>query len=418
MKPPVSTPPDVIPRLATASVRAAARTNPIVVLVGPRQVGKSTLLRSLAHTGKRRILDLDDPSVRASLTDDPLRELESGEPLLIDEIQRLPELFLSLKRAVDRMGTRRKLGHFIVTGSANPRTLRQVADGLTGRATYVRLHGMTRRETLGHGAAGAWDILLDQPTRDWARELEALDLPPAEWRDDARAGGFPWPRVHLNAREDRDQWLSSYVRGHIDRDLRDLAAIEDPLRYHLLMQLSAARVGKPLNQTELGRDARLGQPQVHRWLALMETAFLLTRVPSFGRNSTTRLIKSPKLYWNDTGMAMHLAERREPTGAEFENLVHADLAAWRDAQSRPASVTTWRTAGGREIDFVLEAPRRGLLAIEVKSGRSPVPKDARHLVEFVEEHRREHAKGVLLHDGDRTVAFHDHVIALPWWKVL
>ncbi len=296
--------------------------------------------------------------------------------------------------------------------------MRQVADSLTGRASYVRLHGLTRREALGHGAAGAWDILVNHPVESWSERLDALALPEGDWRADARTGGFPWPRLHVADQDDRTRWLDSYVRTHIDRDLRELATVEDPLRYHLLMQVAAARVGNLLNQTELGRDARLGQAQVHRWLALMETSYLLTRVPAFGRNATTRLIKSPKLYWNDTGVAMRLTERHAPSGADFENLVFADLATWRDAQLRPVSVSTWRTADGREIDFVVEAPPRGLLAVEVKSGATPTPRDARHLVEFVSEYAGDRAKGVLLHEGERTIAFHDRVVAVPWWRVL
>ncbi len=411
---------DALPRLAADSVRAAARSNPIVFLIGSRQVGKSTLLHGIAADEDRRVLDLDDPSVRAALVDDPLRELESGQPLLIDEVQRLPSLFLALKRAVDRMGTKRKPGHFLITGSANPLSMRQVADGLTGRATYVRLHGLTRRETLGHAAAGAWESLLDNDVSRWPDTLKTLALPRGDWRSDALAGAFPWPRVHLREQPDRDRWLSSYVRNHVDRDLRDHIAIAEPLRYHALMRLAALRIGNLLNQAELGRDARLSQPQVHRWLALMETTFLLTRLPSFGRNRTTRLIKTPKLYWNDTGLAMHLGERSEPAGADLENLIFADLAAWCDAQPRSAAVTYWRTAGGREVDFILEAPSRGLLGIEVKSGRNVVPADAKHLIEFVNDRadEKKRAQGVLLYDGDREQQLHDQVMALPWWKVL
>lgn len=407
-----------LPRLAAEHIRIAASVNPIVFLIGPRQVGKSTLLQTLADADKRRVLSLDDPATRTLLREDPMRILEAGPPLVIDEIQREPELILALKRAVDRMGRARKGGHFLVTGSANPLAMKSVADGLTGRASYVQLRGLTRRETLGHASAGAWDILLHEPVDKWEPVLRDLALPRAAWRDVCRAGGFPWPAVHLHDDDARQHWFASYVRNHVDRDVRELSAITNELQYFELMQLAAHRTGNLLNQTDLGRDARLSQPQVSRWLALLETTFQAKRVYSYGRNRATRLIKAPKLYWYDTGLAVHLARAESPAGAHFENHVLNDLDAWADQHVARAQVTYWRTAAGREVDFVLEGPDRGLLGIEVKTSRSVTHRDARHLVDFVTEREPEGARGVILYDGDFHVRLHERIVAIPWWQVL
>ncbi len=411
--------PDTIrPRLATQRITAAAGVNPVVFVVGPRQVGKSTLLQSLAGAEGRTVISLDDPAIRAQVREDPLRLLEQGPPLVIDEIQREPDLVLALKRAVDRMGTARKLGHFLVTGSANPLTMKSVADGLTGRASYVWLRPLTRRETLGHAAPGAWDTLLHDPVERWGDALTDLALPRGDWREVCRAGGLPWPALHLRDNDARHLWFASYVRNHVDRDVRELSAIENDLQYFELMQLAALRVGNLINQTELGRDARLSQPQVSRWLSLMETTFQAKRIHSYSRSRTTRLIKTPKLYWYDTGLAFHLSRAAQPTGAHFENFVLNDLEAWAEEHPTQAHVTYWRTAGGREVDFVLEGPRDALLGIEVKTSKNVTAQDARHLVEFVTEREPEGARGVVLYDGDTQIRLHGRILAIPWWQVL
>ncbi len=405
-------------RLASARVARAAKVHPVVFVIGARQVGKSTLVESLALAEGREMLTLDDPAVRASLRDDPLAVLESGARLIIDEFQREPGVILALKRAVDRMGTRRRAGQYIVTGSANPLAMRNVDDSLAGRAAYVRLHGLTRREALGEPGAGAWEVLLTTEPGSWSTVLHGTGAARDDWRALVRAGGYPWPRLFLETQRDRADWRAGYVRNHVDRDVRDVAAISNDVQYHRLMQFAGARTGALLNQAELARDAGTSTVQVSRWLHLLEATFLITRLPAFARNSTTRLIKAPKLYWLDTGLAMHLGGRTMPTSADFENLILCDLLAWADAQERHAAVTYWRTASGQEVDFVLESGDKTLLGVEVKSGRRVSARDAKHLRVFVDTYAAEGARGVVLYDGDAVLPLHDRIAAVPWWMVL
>jgi len=176
-------------------------------------------------------------------------------------------------------------------------------------------------------------------------------------------------------------------------------------------------IGQLVNQTELGRDVALPQPTVHRYLNLLETSYLLVRLPAYAVNRTKRLIKSPKLYWGDTGVVLHLAPGAEPDGAHLENLVLHDLLAWRDARLDRAEVFYWRTAIGEEVDFVIEAGGR-LLPIEVKATGRPRLGDAMHLRTFHAEYGEQAHAGLLLHTGSTLEWLAPNVLAVPWWKVL
>jgi hypothetical protein len=172
-----------------------------------------------------------------------------------------------------------------------------------------------------------------------------------------------------------------------------------------------------LNQTELGRDVALPQPTVHRYLNLLETSYQLVRIPAYAVNRTKRLIKTPKLYWADTGLAMHLAGIDEPDGPQLENLVLNDLLAWRDSRTKPAEVLYWRTATGEEVDFVVEVDRK-VIPIEIKATARPRVDDARHLKSFREEYTTRARPALLLHTGDRVEWLAPGILAAPWWRVI
>ncbi len=404
-----------LPRLAVARVRRATAVHPVVFVVGARQVGKSTLVQSSGIAEGRTRLDLDDPVDRARVHADPLAVLERGGPLVIDEFQREPSIVLALKRAVDRMGTARRPGMYIVTGSANPHRLRAAEDSLAGRAAYVHLHGLTRGEAMGESRAGAWAHLLAHDPSEWSACLRGE---PEDWRTLARAGSYPTMRLHALSAEARHDWCAGYVRNHVDRDIRDISAISDDLGYHRLMRFAAARSGGLLNQAELGRDAGTSAVQVSRWLGLLEATFLLTRLPAYARNAGTRLIKAPKLYWRDVALSMHMGGRTEPTGADLETVILGDLSAWVDAEHPDASLAFWRTSNNVEVDFVLDVPGRPLLGVEVKASRRLGRRDHDGLRTFVEAYADRRARGVLLYGGDAVRVLSANVVAVPWWMVL
>ena len=176
-------------------------------------------------------------------------------------------------------------------------------------------------------------------------------------------------------------------------------------------------MGQLVNQTELGRDVALPQPTVHRWLNLLETSYQLVRLPAYAVNRTKRLIKAPKIYWDDTGVALHLAEMDDPSGVHLENLVLHDLLAWRDARLERAEIGYWRTAVGEEVDLVIEIGGR-LLPIEIKASARPRLADARHLRTFRAEYGKKARAGLLLHSGSTLEWLAPDVLAAPWWRVL
>ena len=405
-----------LPRLVGAALAERLRVMPAVVVTGARQTGKSTLAEALV-SGERRYRSLDDFEVLDTARRDPEVLVGGRDAVTLDEVQREPSLLMAVKRAIDRG---RVPGRFLLTGSANLLLMRQVSESLAGRASYLTLWPMTRGEQRGFGRAGRWEELLATPDAGWRDLLatgDARDHAAEDWRELARRGGFPTPALALDKAAERSIWFDGYVRTYLERDLQDLASISALPDFRRLMRAACLRLGQLVNQTELGRDTALPQPTVHRWLNLLETSYLLVRLPAYAVNRTKRLIKSAKLYWGDTGVALHLAGTGEPEGAHLENLVLHDLLAWRDARLERAELGYWRTAIGEEVDFVIEAGGR-LLPIEVKASARPRLADAAHLRTFRAEYGRKARAGLLLHTGNTLEWLTPDVLAVPWWKVL
>ncbi len=386
---------------------------PVVVLGGARQTGKTTLSQRLVP-GDRACFSFDDLDVVAAAQRNPEGFLSARQEITLDEVQRYPDILLSVKREVDESPAP---GRFLLTGSANLLLMRRVSETLAGRASYLTLWPMTRQEQRGLGSCGLWSALLASSDARWPELLASRRAEPEDWRTLARRGGFPVPALRRKTEESRWRWFDSYVRTYLERDLREQSRITALPDFRRVMRAAAARLGGLVNQTDLGRDAALPQQTVGRYLNLLEVSYLLVRLPAFAVNRTKRLIKAPKLYWSDTGLALHLAGDPEPGGAHLENIVLHDLLAWRDTHSGRAEVFHWRTASGAEVDFVIEAGER-LLPIEVKATRTPRLRDARHLMTFAAEYGTKAPVGLLLHTGDETGWIAPRILAAPWWSVV
>jgi len=399
------------PRLLEDTLKWALKSFPVVVVTGARQTGKSTLVQ---HLDKERLyLSLDDVDVLERAQTYPEGIIEQASRLTLDEVQRSPDLLLSIKRSVDK---KRIAGRFLLTGSANLFLMKRVSESLAGRAAYFSLMPMTRREVLGMQAPGIWDDLFTSPPERWVRLIRDQPLQEVDWKDVARIGGYPVPALMMKDDKERNAWFAGYVKTYLERDLQDVASVASLVDFRRLMRAVCLRLGNIVNQTELARDVGLSQPTVLRHLSTLETSYQLIRLPAYAVNRTKRLIKTPKAYWTDTGLALHLAGESQPRGCHLENIVLSDIVAWVGT-GNGAELMYWRAATGEEVDFVIEW-KQHLLPVEVKTTTRPSTADAKHLIVFRNEYRKTALPALLLHCGTDVFWIADGVLAAPWWKVV
>lgn len=401
-----------LPRYLEPVLYEALQAFPVVVISGARQTGKSTLARRLGEETGRDFQTLDDIEVLERAETDPDALVRSSESLTLDEVQRSPDLLLAIKRAVDE---ERRSGRFLLTGSANLLLMRRVSESLAGRAVHLNLWPMSRSEQEGRGRCGNWTELFETTEKDWLSLVQDQPARPADWSSLARRGGYPIA-CRLESAQQRSLWLAGYTQTYLERDLQELSAIGSLVEFRRLMRAACLRLGNIINHTDLGRDVGLSQSTVGRHLSLLETSFQLVPVQTYSVNRTKRLIKSPKFYWSDTALAMHLAGESEPRGEHLENLVLLDLLVWRSAWVDAPQILYWRTTDGKEVDFVIEWKGR-LLPIEVKATSRPRTAQSKSLQLFRQEYKETSLPGLLLHAGDETTWLATGILATPWWRV-
>lgn len=399
------------PRLLEQSLRRLLGSFPAVVITGARQTGKSTLVR---HAEPDRLyVTLDDLDVQAQAQAHPEGLLEQEKRIALDEVQRFPDLLLAVKRLIDR---KKQRGQFILTGSANLLLMKRVSESLAGRAAYLTLMPLTRRERLGLPLNNIWQSLLSEKPSEWSALLNDTPSKKGDWILEAQTGGFPVPALELTEASERSSWFAGYTRTYLERDLLSIASVSSLVDFRRLMKAVCNRIGSLVNQSDIGRDIGLSQSTVHRYLNTLEASHQLVRIPAYAVNRTKRLVKSSKVYWTDTALALNIAGEPEPCGHHLENLVAQDLMAWKGTGWQ-AEILYWRTTAGAEVDFIVEAGER-LLPVEVKTTSRPTPADARHCSLFRTEYPRKSLPGLLLHAGDSVHWLLPDVLAVPWWKVM
>lgn len=404
-----------LPRVAERHLMAVLQTQPVAVIMGARQSGKSTLVANSPATRGLLRLTLDDLDTRLQALSDPEGLVARADRLAIDEVQRAPDVLIAIKRAVD---LDRTPGRFVLTGSANLLAMKPVKETLAGRASFVSLVPLTRREGLGLGTAGIWDTLIDTPVREWSALLASQDVPPDDWRTFARRSGYPPVVIGKFSPAQQADWLQGYLDTFVSRDISDIAQVTRPLDLLRLMRAACVGLGQVEHQSAWAEATGLSTSSVSRWTDLLTVAFQLIRVPAFTVNRHSRLTRKPKLYWSDTAMAFHLSGLSEMTGAHLKNLVLTDLHAWCGSRSQRPVVHHWRTASQTEVDFVVELPSGRLLPIEVKATTAPTSRDAAGLRAFLDEYGDLCSGGLLLHGGHATETLAKHIVAAPWWRVL
>ncbi len=398
---------------------------PAVLLLGARQVGKSTLAQQMVAEGRLTggYVTLDELAVLEAARSDPERFVEeSGDGVAIDEIQRVPDLMRALKRSID---LRREPGRFLLTGSANVLSRPEVGESLAGRVDVIPLEGLSLAELDGRDArTGLLDGLLAQDAKDEliqrlraaTREGDA-DLTRETVERRLFFGGFPDVALRASARF-TDRWFASYVTAYVERDVRNLTRLPDMVAFGRFLRLVALRTANLLNLRNLATDAAIDQRTAARYLELLEVTFQIHRLQPWHTSTAKRLVKSPKIFLRDSGLATHFAGIRKPEELAGHPAIGALLETWVLAELRKLCAITsgielsfYRSHGGREVDFVLE---RGsaMLGIEIKSNRSVTSSDFRGLREL-RELAGPRCVGVLFYLGDEVLPFGDGLAAAP-----
>jgi len=399
-------------REITPRLERALRRVPVVVLSGLRQTGKSTLLQNEAGLARGHTYrTLDDFATLTAARVNPESLLEGAT--ILDEVQRCPELLVTLKRSVDEQ---RRPGRFILSGSANLALLGHVSETLAGRASYFTLHPMTRREQ--RKATGHEPFLvkfLGSPA------LPSGKADPVTEREVLRGG---LPPACLGPAQGVAEWFRGYAQTYVERDVRQLSQITDLVAFRTLAQLAALRTGQVLVISTLARDAKLNAVTAGRYIDLLEASFLIRRLPPFLKNRSSRLVKSPKLHFTDSGLAAHLAgiTTLEPgrddllRGALFETYVAQNLAALLEAHLPEAQMGYWHEQGRHEVDFVIEAGRR-VFALEVKAATRWSESDLSGLRAFLER-TPACVAAVLAYNGKEAVKLDGRLFAIPLGQLM
>jgi predicted AAA+ superfamily ATPase len=403
---------ELVPRRAEHLVSEALGDTRVVTLNGARQAGKSTLARiaAKAHPGAVVRL-LDDPATLRAARDDPAGFVEHDGLMVIDEVQLAPELFRSIKVAVD---TDPRPGRFLLTGSAQVLALRDLPDALPGRMEIVELWPFSQGEI-----DRSPDTFVDAAFRQGPQLNRTSTLRKRDYLDRVVRGGYP-EAIHRTARR-RAAFYDSYLTNLIERDVKELAAIERRGQLRRLLALLAGHSGGLLVPATLASASGIPRTTLNRYLELLSMVFLIKKIPAWSTNHTQRAIGTPKLAFIDTGIATHLLGQDatrlgEPDGAAgpmTETFVLMELARQLTWSTERARLYHYRTKDKVEVDAVLEAPDGRVIAIEVKAGATVRSEDLAGLRHLAQRLDRRFVAGYVLYTGQQTLPFGDRLRAVP-----
>ncbi len=401
--------PAIYPRGIRRRLKEALADTPVVLLNGPRQIGKTTLVRDLASE-QRPYLTLDDATVAAAARSDPQGFIRRLDAAVIDEVQRVPELLLAIKLAIDND---RRPGRFVLTGSADVMALPRVADSLAGRVEVLSLLPLAAAELAG--TPGRWldqlfeSLASDRPPPFPAAHQIRGDLGAAlELR--ALTGGYP-EALRRSSEARRQAWARSYLGAILQRDVRDIAEVEKLQALPQLLAALAQVCGQLCNYTQLGARIGLDGKTVSRYLTILEQLFLVRRVPAWSGNGLARIVKTPKVQFLDSGLLSHLlglkaaqvASDRTAFGPVLECFVYGELlrlASWADDSY---DLMMYRDKDQLEVDVVIANSLGRLVGIEVKAKASIQGRDAAGLNRLAQQAGERFLGGVILYDGANAV---------------
>jgi uncharacterized protein len=399
-----------IQRTLEPVLRQAAKEFPAVVLTGPRQSGKTTLLKHL-FGATHSYISLEPPDIRASAQADPRGFLaQYRSRVIFDEVQYAPDLLPYIKEAID--AHRDEPGRFLLTGSQNLLLMARVTESLAGRAAMLRLLPMSQKEAAGRPMAPL-------PWNQSGKAAPAASVSSEKlWRSFLR-GGFP--ELVANPRRDIALWHSSYVQTYLERDVRNLRQVGDITLFQNFLRALAARSAQLLNLSDIARDIGITVNTAKAWLSVLEATYQVVVVRPYFINIGKRLTKSPKVYFTDVGTLCYLAGLRDPEhaasgpmgGAIFETAVFSEILKAVVHRGEDPHIYFWRTLAGTEVDFIVETETR-LVPVESKLSATSRPPMASGIRSFREDLGKRAAPGYVVYSGDLRLPLAPEVLALPF----
>jgi hypothetical protein len=400
-----------IPRWIEARLKDSFDSHPVVVLIGPRQVGKSTLLEHAEFLKDWHYITLDDDDALKQAEEDPKGLLWEDKPTIIDEVQRCPELLITVKYLVDRS---RRSRNFILSGSGNLSLRKGPRETLAGRARYLHMTGFGYREIRGMPPAGLLeDIWRDQAPNESRVESE-VDLADFIWR-----GSLPGAALASSDKIALER-LGGYVDTYLQKDIQDLVRIRHPENFRRLMRALAEATGWESVQEELSKECRETRTNVSRYLSLLKETNLLYDLKGYAVKGENAYRQS-KYYWFDSGSACFLAgvrrsdELKKPAlkGRFFENFILQQILSWASLQLTAPEIFYWkRKAGESEVDFVIRHEGK-VIGVEVKSSDNISFGDTRSIRDFLKSHPEVH-RGLVVYNGPRVYPVASNIYAVPW----
>lgn len=388
----------MFPRTLEGAIQKAMKTFPAVLVTGPRQSGKTTLLFE-RFSKSHRFISLENPDVRARVLEDPVGFLKNNPPpLILDEIQYTPDLLHYIKSAID---SDRKPGEWLLSGSQSFALMQGISQSLSGRIAVLTLLPFSIEES--HQQGDKWNDLDDILKHSLKAKKKARKIKPIPLDDWLLRGTYP--EIRINREVDRQLWLSSYIQTYLERDVRQVMNVGDLNSFNRFLRLCATRTGQILNMSELGRDVGVSVPTVKKWLSILEASYQIYLLPPHFNNFGKRIIKSPKLYFLDTGIAtfllgLHAAEpllQGPMKGPIFETMVVAEwVKAFYNRGERP-ELYYWRSKSGIEVDLIIDRNGR-LYPIEIKATSTIMPGHIENLNKWKELAGDTAAGGLIISD--------------------
>lgn len=397
-------------RFVERRAEEALSDTPVVLIIGPRRAGKTTLVKKMGTTD-RTYITLDDQTVLEAAKTDPVGFIRGLDQAIIDEVQRAPDLLLAIKKSVDEDY---RPGRFLLTGSANVLTLPKVADSLAGRMETIQMLPLARAEIAGQPPSFLERLfdgkLSSQPNAIVGDELIQLVL----------FGGFP-EAISRETERRRQDWARSYLTSILTRDLRDIADVEKLTELPKFVRLLAEHSGQLVNYSQFGSGINVSHKTGQRYVWLLEQVFLITTVQPWFTNALKRMIKTPKLHFVDSGLLAtvrgltfdRVKADRGTFGALLESFVFSEVQKLMTASDLRVTAHHFRDRDGREVDVVLERDDGMLVGIEVKASATVKAGDFSGLKALAEAAGKRFAFGVVLYDSTDIVPFGDRLAAAP-----